>query len=86
MSEFRRVIITTKLDQLSQIMTDFQSEQLDYDRSGDRTCDFKHTSTLIIPLRRRSCSVLKKSHITHLWEVSSQNSLFLVSHNFQMIE
>ena len=35
-------------------MTDFQSEQFDYDRSGDRTLDFKHSSTLTIPLRHRS--------------------------------
>ena len=34
-------------------MTDFQSEQLDYDRSGDRTCDLKHRSTLTIPLCHR---------------------------------
>ena len=54
MSEFGRVTVTTKLGQLSQIMTDFQSKQLDYDRSGDRTRDLKHSSTLTIPLRHRS--------------------------------
>ena len=49
MSEFGRVIVTTKLGQLS-IMTDFQSEQLDYDRSeGDRARDLKHRNTLTIP-------------------------------------
>ena len=32
-------------------MTDFQTEQLDYDRSGDRTCDPK--CLLTIPLRHR---------------------------------
>ena len=37
-------------------MTDFQSEQLDYDRSGDRTHDLNHRSTLIIPLRHRPLS------------------------------
>ena len=31
MSEFVRVTVTTKLDQLSQIMSDFHSEQLDYE-------------------------------------------------------
>ena len=36
MSEFGRVTVTTKLGKQSYIMTDFQSEQLDYDRSGDR--------------------------------------------------
>ena len=35
-------------------MTDFQSEQLDNDRSGDRTCDLNHRSMLTIPLRHRS--------------------------------
>ena len=34
MSEFGRVTVTTRPGQLSKIMTDFQSEQLDYDRSG----------------------------------------------------
>ena len=33
-------------------MTDFQSEQLDYNRSGDQTGDLKHISTLTIPLSR----------------------------------
>ena len=43
MSEFDRVIVTTKLGLLSSIVIDFfQSEQLDYDRSGDRTQDLKH--------------------------------------------
>ena len=54
MSEFGRVTVTIKLGQLSYIMTDFQSEQLDYDMSGDRTYDLKHRSTLTIPLRHRS--------------------------------
>ena len=35
-------------------MTGFQSEQLDYKRSGDRTCEPKHRSTLTIPLHHRS--------------------------------
>ena len=52
-SDFGRVTVT-KLGQLSQIMTDFQSEQLDYVRSGDRTRNLKHRSTLTIPLRHRS--------------------------------
>ena len=30
-------------------MSDFQSEQLDYDRSGDRTRDLKHRITVTIP-------------------------------------
>ena len=54
MSELGRVTVTTMLGQLSYIMTDFQSEQLDYDRSGYRTRDVKHRSTLTIPLRHRS--------------------------------
>ena len=54
MSEFGRVTVKTKLDQLSQIMTDFQSEQLNYDRSADRTRDPKQRSTLAIPLHHRS--------------------------------
>ena len=56
MSEFGRVTVTTKLDQLSWIVTDFQSEQLDYDRSGDRTRNLKHRSTLTMPLRHPSHS------------------------------
>ena len=43
-------------------MTDFQSEQLGYDRSGDRTRDPKHRSTLAIPLRH--CSFCVLSYIT----------------------
>ena len=35
----------TKLD-----MTEFQSKQLRYVRSGDRTIDFKHSSTMTTPL------------------------------------
>ena len=35
-------------------MTDFQSKQLDYDKSRDQTRDLKHRSTLTIPLRHRS--------------------------------
>ena len=50
MSEFGRVTVTTKLGQLSYIVTDFQSEQLDCDRSGGRARDLKHRSTLTIPL------------------------------------
>ena len=49
MSEFGRVTVTTKLGQLSQIMTDFQLEQLDYDRSGDQSHNIKHRNTLTIP-------------------------------------
>ena len=37
-------------------MTDFHSEQFDYDRSGDRTRDLKHRSMLTIPLRHCSCT------------------------------
>ena len=59
MSEFGRVTVTTKQGQLSQIMTDFQSEQLDYDRREDRTRNLKHRSTLTLPLRHRSLNSLK---------------------------
>ena len=41
MSNYDRVTVTNKLGQLFQIMTDFQSEQLGYDRSENRTCDLK---------------------------------------------
>ena len=55
-------------------MTDFQSEQLDYDRRGDRTCDLKHRSTLTIPLRRRSLKHLPCSQLkSHLLEHNLQN-------------
>ena len=40
-------------------MTDFQSKQLDYDRSGDRTRDLKHSNTLTISLRHRSITFYK---------------------------
>ena len=30
-------------------MTDFQSEQLDYDMSGDQTCDLKHADYTTAP-------------------------------------
>ena len=39
-------------------MTDFQSEQPDFDRSGDRTRDSKNRSTLTIPLCHRSSDIL----------------------------
>ena len=52
--KFGRVTVTIKLGQLSWIVTDFQSEQLDYDKSGDRTRELKHKSTLTIPLLHRS--------------------------------
>ena len=61
MSEFGRVTVTTKLGQLSLIMTDFQSKQLDYDRSGDRTRDLKRSSTLTIPPRHRSMFLIPNS-------------------------
>ena len=56
MSKFGRVTVTTNWGQLSEIMTDFQSETLNRlpDRSRDRTYDLKNRSTLIIPLRHRS--------------------------------
>ena len=60
MSEFGRVTVTTKLGQLSQIMTDFQLEQLDKVRSGERTRDLKHRSTLTIPLRHHLVSNQQK--------------------------
>ena len=41
---------STKFGQLSQIRSDFQSKKLDYDRSREGICDFKHKSTLDIPL------------------------------------
>ena len=66
MSDFGRVTVTTKLDQLSYIMTDFQSEQLYQDRSGDRTHDLKHRSTLTIPLRRRSTGLSLLTVVTYL--------------------
>ena len=56
MSEIGRVTDTIKLGMLSCIITDFQSEQLDYDRSGDGTHDLKHRSMLTLPLRHRSLS------------------------------
>ena len=59
MSELGRVTVTTMLGQLSYIMTDFQSEQLDYDRNGYRTRDVKHRSTLTIPLRHRSMKSIR---------------------------
>ena len=45
MSEFGRVTVTTKLGQLSQIVTDFQSEQLDYDRSGSQAQKYADFTT-----------------------------------------
>ena len=61
-------------------MTDFQSEQLDYDRSGDRTRDLKHKCTLTIILRHRSLKMnfiafavlnieLMKAVIGKFWKV-----------------
>ena len=41
---------------LTILMNVFQSKQLDYDRSGDRTRDFKYRSTLTIPLHHRVIS------------------------------
>ena len=41
-----------KLGQLSD-MTDFQSEKLNYDRSGDRTRNPEDSDTLIIPMCHR---------------------------------
>ena len=32
-------------------MTDFQSEQLDYDRNGNQICDLKHSGMLTMPRR-----------------------------------
>ena len=79
MSEFGRVTVTTKLGQLSWIVTDFQSEQLGYDRSGDRTCDLKHRSTLTIPLSHLLKYAIKvsiifqqKRNITIIGEIKNE--------------
>ena len=49
-----RDLNTTNLRPTSEIVileiTDYQSEQLDHDRSGNRTCNLEHSSTLTIPL------------------------------------
>ena len=48
-------------------MTDSQSEQLDYDWSGDRTCDLKHGGTLTIPLHHHSSNIfLSSTAVSHL--------------------
>ena len=52
-------------------MTDLQSEQLDYDKSGDRTCDLKHRSTLTIPLSHRPCE--EKDEGNESKKIRSQN-------------
>ena len=74
MSNFGRVSVTTKLGQTSLIVTDFQSEQLDYDRDGDRTRELKHRSTLTIPLRHRS---LKRLHIIKLRDLLMATFFYL---------
>ena len=56
-------------------MTDFQSEQLDNDRSGDRTHDLMHRSMLTIPLRHRPLSAGRRrffllAHLNRLFEIS----------------
>ena len=60
-------------------MTDFQSEQLDYDRSGNRTRDLKHRSTLTIPLRHLL--------ITHLqvFSIVRFNKSIIYHSNFHFI-
>ena len=63
-------------------MTDFQSEQLDYDRNGDRTGDLEHSSTLTIPLCHRPSR--KSIFATILYpEVNCKNSDLKMMKSFQ---
>ena len=81
-----RIKVATNLDQLSQILTDFQSKQLGYDRNGSRNRDLKclHACYTTVPIY--SISLFSNKNKKHQRYQASRSRKTKLEQEFEHVE